>query len=103
MIITKIIATIGICAQLMNITGYVDMQNNYEYGDLYSNVGIVYEIDTENDLFYVKDSSGDLWQFIGVEDWETGDIMTMVMADSGTAEKWDDIVLNYRYNGHFVE
>lgn len=50
----------------------------------------------ENDVVTIEDSEGFLWQFIGAEDWNVGDICSVMMYDNGTPEILDDeIVKNY--------
>lgn len=100
MIMSKIVASLAICLQLMNVSAYADNYDNYyEYGNLYPSVSVVCALDTENDIVTVQDTNGNLWQFLGCEDWELGDVVGMIMADSGTAEVWDDVIMQYRYCG----
>lgn len=96
MIMSKIIASLAICLQLVNTSVCTE---NYNYGELYPSVSVVCAMDIENDIVTVQDTNGNLWQFLGCEDWELGDVVGMIMADSGTAEVWDDIIMQYRYCG----
>ena len=68
--------------------------------EIYSNCGIVSNVDYENDLVSVEDFGGFVWQFFGCEDWEEGDICAMTMDNNGTPNTiFDDIVVNTNYCG----
>lgn len=66
--------------------------NNY-----YALTAQVVETNRTQDVVTVKDSTGNLWEFYGVEDWEIGDCASMVMDDMGTDRIYDDEVVNVRY------
>lgn len=50
----------------------------------------------------VEDFNGNLWQ-INADDFEVGDICTLIMNGNGTAEIYDDAVIKANYNGYFEE
>lgn len=62
---------------------------------------IVTEINEEKDLVSVTDSNGYVWQFYGVEDWEEGDICSIIMDNNGTKEILDDTIIKVQYGGRF--
>lgn len=62
---------------------------------------IVTEINPEIDVVSVTDNNGFVWQFYGVEDWEEGDICSVIMNDNGTETILDDIIVTTRYGGKF--
>lgn len=67
---------------------------------VYPKDAIVTEIDLENDTFTVTDFGGDDWVIEGVEDWEKGDKIGLIMYNNMTTETiYDDIVLTVRYEG----
>ena len=47
------------------------------------------------------DNNGFVWQFYGVEDWEEGDICSVIMNHNGTETIFDDIIITTRYGGRF--
>ena len=61
----------------------------------------IVELDRENDVVTCEDFNGYLWQFEGCEDWQEGDICSMIMNDNGTAEIFDDKIVSVRYSGTF--
>ena len=83
-------------AVLMLICGCVFAPSH----EVYSNCGVVSNVDYENDLVSVEDFGGFIWQFFGCEDWEEGDICAMTMDNNGTPDTiFDDIVVNTNYCG----
>lgn len=68
---------------------------NAEY---YSLTACVVEIDREGDIVTAEDSTGNRWQFYGVEDWQIGDCASLLMWDNGTDLIFDDEVRGTRYN-----
>lgn len=65
----------------------------------YANTGVVMAISTGTDTVVVEDYNGNLWAFYGVEDWQEGDCVSLVMSDAGTEEIYDDEILSVRYSG----
>lgn len=57
----------------------------------------VVELDKKNDVVIVEDSTGNRWQFYGVEDWQEGDCASLLMWDNGTESILDDEVRGVRY------
>lgn len=67
---------------------------------IYPNAGKIQNVDVKNDIATVQDDSGDLWQFSGVEDFEIGDKVGMIMDDQGTENIYDDVIVSVRYLGY---
>lgn len=68
----------------------------------YALTTVVSKIDTENDAVVCYDAAGNSWVFHGIEDWEVGDVCSMLMNDKGTAEIYDDEIVSVRYGGHVL-
>lgn len=68
--------------------------------NLYVLVGVVNDLDFDNNLVIVVDCTGEEWAFEGIEDWCRGDIVGMLMSDNGTEIIYDDIILATFYNGY---
>ena len=66
--------------------------NNY-----YALTAQIVETNRTQDVVTVKDSTGNLWEFYGVEDWEIGDCASMIMDDMGTDRIYDDEIVSARY------
>lgn len=69
------------------------------HADYYAKSTIVVDVDYEKDAVTVKDFNGNLWRFIGCEDWEEGDICALLMDDSKTESIFDDVIVKSFYNG----
>lgn len=65
----------------------------------YARTTIVIDFDEVNDLVIVADAVGHEWHFVGIEDWQIGDIASLLMSDCGTAENMDDEIIKVRYGG----
>ena len=69
--------------------------------NIYARVGVIYEINYEEDFFVVEDSVGFLWEYNGVEDFNVGDVVAMMMADiEGTPSILDDVILSVTFSGY---
>lgn len=71
--------------------------------DVYARVGVIYEINYEEDFFVVEDSVGFLWEYEGVEDFAVDDVVAMMMADvAGTESILDDVILSVTFSGYIA-
>lgn len=61
----------------------------------------VVEVDVENDVVTCEDFNGFLWEFEGCEDWQEGDIASLLMDSNGTEKVFDDKIMLVHYNGTF--
>lgn len=61
----------------------------------------VVELDRENDVVVCEGFNGNLWEFYGCEDWQIGDIASLLMNDNGTDTIYDDEIITAHYNGTF--
>lgn len=57
----------------------------------------VVEIDKTTDVVTCEDSNGNLWDFYGVEDWQEGDCISLLMNTNGTADIYDDTICGTTY------
>lgn len=70
---------------------------------LYPTVCVVTDLDYENDLVIIEDCTGNLWVFEGIEDWDLGDIVGLIMNDMETPTIEDDEIVMMRYCGYMPE
>ena len=70
---------------------------------LYPLTTTVENVDYSEDLVAVKDSTGHMWVFSGVEDWQIGDTCSMIMNDNNTPEIFDDIIEDVKYSSFTVQ
>ena len=78
-----------IIAALLIATGQLainDMQQCYALD------ATIIECDSAEDVVTCEDSTGNLWEFYGVEDWEPGTAVTLIMHTNGTESIYDDII-----------
>ena len=69
--------------------------------DYYPSCGIVTEI--EGDVVIYTEFNGNMFSFLGAEDWEMGDIVAVIMDDNGTQIVTDDEIVSVRYCGYTAE
>ena len=63
----------------------------------YPMTAYVVQIDEAADTVVIESSTGFLWAFTGIEDWEVGDGCSLIMYDNGTQEIYDDEIVEVRY------
>lgn len=67
---------------------------------MYATTTIVDRIDKSQDIVTLKDYNGYIYQISPVEDWEVGDIASILMDDNGTPfDKLDDKIVSVKYSG----
>lgn len=71
-----------------------------ESGNLYPETAVVREVDYATDTVTVECGNGNLFSFYGTDDWEEGDICSMLMNDKGTENITDDEILSMKYSGY---
>ena len=71
----------------------------YNKSCIYSKSAVVVGLDYTADVITVEDSTGNLWTFDGVEDYDLSDRVSLTMHDNGT--DWDikdDRIIEVRYD-----
>lgn len=74
-------------------------KDDEKINNFYAQTTIVEEVHEANDLVTVRDFNGNLWQFKGIEDWEAGDICSIIFNSKGTENIEDDEIVSVRYSG----
>ena len=69
----------------------------------YASTCKVVEINRSKDIVTMEDSTGHLWEFYGVEDWEINDCVSAIMNDCGTASIFDDEIVSVKYSRWTIE
>lgn len=67
---------------------------------VYSQTGVVVGLDQSADLVTVQTSTGIQYRFIGCEDYDFNDFVSLLMWDAGTSCVLDDAVLDAHYAGY---
>ena len=58
----------------------------------------VIKLDSINDIVAVEDSTGNIWEFYGTQDWELNDCVSLVMNNQGTDSIFDDSIENATFS-----
>lgn len=66
--------------------------------NLYPITGKVVGMDYTADTVTVEQANGNLWSFIGCDDWQLNDTCNMIMNTNGTANIYDDHIVSVRYS-----
>lgn len=66
---------------------------------LYANTMTITELVPETNTVMCEDSTGNIWEFSGIEDYEEGDQVSCILTDNGTENIEDDVILLVRYTG----
>jgi len=67
---------------------------------LYARTAVVTGLNQETDIVSVTDGAGIGWGFYGIEDWDVGDVVSMLMDNNGTPENiFDDEIIKATYAG----
>lgn len=66
---------------------------------LYPLTTVVTEINIKTDMVYCTDTNGNTWSLTGVEDYSTGDIVSLLINNKGTEAIYDDEIINHKYCG----
>lgn len=63
----------------------------------YAKSAYVVNLDYNSDIVTISDSMGNLWEFIGCEDWQIGDHCACLMNKQLTKIVFDDKIISVRY------
>lgn len=67
---------------------------------MYPRTTIVTELDYEHDMVIMVDGAGELWSMKGINDWELGDIVSLLMYNNGTPKTiYDDTIALAYFSG----
>lgn len=96
----KLTSIITIITIMMNSNG-----NTYfkSFENIYPETAIIQEVNTDTDLVMVQTLSGNIFEFYGVEDYSTGDIVSMIIDSGSTPEVTDDKILSVKYSGYIQQ
>ena len=96
--INTFFAILGLCTTIAAniIGGNVDR-------NVYPNTAIITSVDYATDSFTVATSTNISYTLKGVEDWEVGDLASLLMYDiGGDGDITNDLVIELRYSGFNV-
>lgn len=69
---------------------------------LYARTAKIAEVDYGTGTITLVDGAGLVWQLTGCEDYDVGDLVSLLMSDAGTSESvLDDVIVSASYAGYF--
>ena len=69
---------------------------------LYARTAKITEVDYDTGIVTLVDGAGLVWQFTGCEDYDSGDLVSLLMSDAGTSDSiLDDVIVSASYAGYF--
>ena len=90
----KFVAVILVLVLVLSITSAVA-------SEFYPRCAVITEIDEINDLVVCEDFAGIIWEFYGIEDFDIGDLVAMLMWDCDTPDSiFDDEIIDAVYGGY---
>lgn len=98
--IVLVIASLLIASAMLCNNNNTKVKQKKQKNDYYPMITIVREIDNKNDIVTVENNDGELFQFIGIEDWQINDICSLMLDNNGTENIYDDIIIKTIYNGN---
>lgn len=73
---------------------------SYDLNSVYPRTALVTCLDWDTDTVIITDWAGLEWAFEGIEDWQEGDLVSLLMWDAGTPDSiFDDHILKAYYGG----
>jgi hypothetical protein len=98
-----IVAVLVIAAVLVGLFVGLNLNKTEEVkNSVYPLTVVIIELDREGDIVTCVDGADNFWEFYGVEDWQTGDYVSLLMDDNGTPETiYDDVITMTLYAGTF--
>ena len=99
--IVLVISSLLIGSTMLCDNNNTKIKQKKQINDYYSMTIIVREIDNKNNTVTVENNDGELFQFIGIEDWQINDICSLMLDNNGTEKNiYDDIIIKTIYNGN---
>lgn len=69
---------------------------------LYARTAKIAEVDYGTGTITLVDGAGLVWQLTSCEDYDVGDLVSLLMSDAGTSESvLDDVIVSASYAGYF--
>ena len=86
-------------ASVMAYTYTATIQTMYR-NHTYPETAMVIEIIKDEDTIVVECANGNRFAFFGIEDYEKGDLVSLIMHDNGTKIVYDDEIIKAEYAGY---
>lgn len=93
----KLTSVITLLSIMMNASGNIYFSTD----TLYPHTAVVSKVDYKEDTVYCEDFNGHVWMFTECDDWNCGDIVSMIMDTNGTDDDiTDDEIVSVKYSGY---
>lgn len=112
----KVFIVLGLIALVFNVfmTGFTvrgtiddKAQSEPDTARVFENVrattAVITGFNFTDDTVICADSAGNIWEFAGIEDWEFGDVVTLIFDTRGTEEISDDEIVRATYNAWEID
>jgi len=100
---TKFLSTLALTVATLTNSTAKTPATAPDVSGIYARSAAVVSLDYGADIVTLEDSQGFLWEFYGCEDWNPGEIASVLMWDNGTPETiFDDVILQVRYSGYIT-
>lgn len=97
-IITLMAALMVFLCTMFGLNAAVGEDLDWISNHIYGRLAIVTDLDFDEDLVSVKDWCGLVWQFYGIEDWNIGDFVNLILYDNLTEDSiFDDLIIRTLY------
>lgn len=83
---------IAVFASLLMFNGITDKLTE-SAGEVYSDLLLVTDVTVKTDTVTCINSEGNLYEFTGIENYVTGDYVTITFNDNGSRTVTDDVIL----------
>lgn len=83
----------------VNDKANAESEKLYNIENLYPLSTTVTDVNYNTDTVTCTDFNGNKWEFKGCEDWQKGDIASLIMNDNDTEIIYDDDIIKAEYNG----
>lgn len=99
MIGKRMIAMALIGIGMMGISG-CQHNTQADISNIYPQYSVVIGVDADKDIVTVECKNGTRYHINGIEDWEEGDICSLLMDTNGTDVVADDTIIKAEYDGY---
>lgn len=96
----KLTSLITIISIMYGSSGNIYFQS---FENIYPETAIIQEANIDTDIVTVETLSGNRFEFYGVEDYQAGDVISMIMDSNKTEAVTDDIILSVKYSGYIQQ
>ena len=68
--------------------------------DFYPMTAEIFKVDESENLIYILDPAGNIWTAYGAENWQRGDVCSLIMSGHFTETIFDDSIVKIEKSGY---